>query len=75
MAELILGLITVGAKLFASERKRYFEMEAKKLQEEIYKVEESDFYNKDMDAKGKAEREIERRSGALAQEFIKEGNK
>ena len=75
MTELILSIIATGAKIFSDERRRYFEMEAKKLQEEIYKVEDSDFYNKDMEAKGRAERELYRRSESLAAEFIKEGNK
>ena len=74
MTELILGIISIGAKIFSDERRRYFENEAQKLQEEIYKVADSDFYNKDMEAKGKAERELYRRSENLAAEFIKEGN-
>jgi len=70
----ILKIISIGAKIFSDERQRYFEKKSKELQEEIYKVSDTDFYHKDMEAKGRAEREIERRTGLLASEFIKEGN-
>lgn len=73
--QLILGVINIGAKIFSDERQRYYESEAKKLQEEIFSVADSQFYSKDMEAKGKAERELYRRSENLAAEFIKEGNK
>lgn len=73
MTALILGLISIGAQIFSDERRRYFENESKKLQEEIYAVADSPFYEKDMEAKGVAERELYRRSEALAAEFIKEG--
>ena len=71
----ILAVITIGAKIFSDERQRYFEKKAKELQEEIYDVEDSEFYKKDMEKKGKAEREIARRKSSLMDEFISEGNK
>jgi hypothetical protein len=71
----ILQIIAIGAKIFSDERQRYFEKKSKELQEEIYKVEDTDFYNKDMEAKGRAEREIARRTDELMMNFIKEGNK
>lgn len=75
MTEMILGLITISAKIFSDERRRYFEKEVKSLQDSIHEVADSDFYNKDMEAKGLAERELERRRDALAQEILREGNK
>lgn len=65
----ILELIIIGAKLLASERERYFRGESEKLMREIQDVEDSDFYSKDMEAKGKAERELMTKTQALEFEF------
>lgn len=70
--KLILELLIYGAKIFSEERQRYYEKKSQSLLEEIQDVEDSDFYSKDMEAKGKAERELENRTEALRREFIKE---
>ena len=75
MGSAILEIILIGAKIFSKERQRHFENEAKKLQETIYRVEDSGFYHKDQERKGLAERQIERRTVELASEFIREGKK
>lgn len=71
----ILEVITIGAKIFSVERQAYFKNESKRLMQQIYKVEDTGFYSKDMEAKGKAEREIERQTAQLMSEFISEGQK
>ena len=68
----ILELILIGARIFNSERQRYYEKKSQDLMEEIQRVEDTDFYSKDMEAKGKAERELETRTMALKNEYIKE---
>lgn len=77
MESTILELVLVGAQIFQIERQRYYENKVKNLKRKIFEVEDSDFYKKDMEAKGKAERELMLEEEALAQEFIKEakGNK
>ena len=68
----ILELITIGAKTLSKERSLYYINKATKLQEIIFKVEDSDFYEKDMEAKGKAERELESTIHKLRLEFVGE---
>lgn len=75
MMSSILELVLVGAKIFHDERKNYFEGRAKKLMEEIFKVEDSDFYSKDMEAKGKAERQLMLEVEELRKKFIMEATK
>lgn len=72
MATIILEMILVGSKIFQEERKRHFEKEAKKLIDKIVEVSDSDFYRKDQEAKGKAEREIYLNSKQLAIDYLKE---
>lgn len=71
----ILEVILVGAKIFHDERKNYFENKTKKLMEKIQEVEDSDFYSKDMEKKGKAERALNLEVEDLRLEYIKEGAK
>lgn len=68
----ILELILIGANIFSEERKRYYENKVKNLLRKIARVEDSDFYNKDMEAKGKAERELLIEVEELRKEFVKE---
>lgn len=75
MANLILELILVGAKIFQDERKNYFENKVKKLMRKIHEVEDSDFYSKDMEAKGKAERELNLEVDDLRKEYLMEAAK
>lgn len=72
MGSTILQLVLVGAQIFQEERKRYYENKVKNLQKKIFEVADSDFYQKDMEAKGKAERELLLEEDALAKEMIAE---
>lgn len=71
----ILELILIGAKIFSDERKEYFEQRSKKLMKEITDVEDSEFYKKDMEAKGKAERSLHMEVDELKKAFILEAAK
>lgn len=75
MATIILELILTGAKIFSDERKEYFENRSKKLMRKIQEVEDSDFYSKDMEAKGKAEREINLDVDELRKKYLMEAAK
>lgn len=75
MVSTILELIFVSAKIFSEERKRYYENKAQNLLRRIAAVEDSQFYKKDMEAKGKAERELMIQTEELKKEFIKEATK
>lgn len=68
----ILELITIGAKIFSEERQRYYDNKVKDLQKKIFEVEDSSFYKKNMEAKGKAERALALEENQLAEELIKE---
>lgn len=72
MGSTILELVLVGAQIFQEERKRYYENKVKNLQKKIFEVSDSDFYQKDMEAKGMAERELLLEQDALAKEMITE---
>jgi len=72
MLKSFLDLIIIGAKTLSKERSLYYIKKATKLQEKIFEVEDSDFYNKDMEAKGKAERELASGVHNLRLEFVKE---
>lgn len=71
----ILNLIYIGAKIFSDERQEYFKSRSKKLMEEIQQVEDSDFYKKDMEAKGKAQRALKTQEDELYNEYVKEATK
>ena len=75
MVSTILELITIGAKIFSEERKRYYDNKVQDLLRKISQVEDSDFYSKDMEAKGKAERELMIQTEELRKEFVKEALK
>lgn len=75
MVKQILELITVGAKLFSKERALYFIKKAEGLQKIVERNEDADFYNKDMNAKAKAERELEKDTHKLRLEFLAEARK
>ena len=72
MLKPILELITIGARIFDKERTLYYLKQAKKLEDRIHQVEDSDFYKKDMEAKGKAERELESKVHQLRLQFVSE---
>lgn len=74
MLKPILELITIGANLFDKERTLYYLKQAKKLEDEIHEVEDSDFYSKDMEAKGRAERELQSQVHQLRLQFVSEAN-
>lgn len=73
--KLILDLILIGAQVLKSERQQYFKSKVEKLFKEIQEVEDSDFYHKDMEKKGIAERELELQTHTLVNEFIKDAGK
>lgn len=75
MSAAILELIIVTGKFLTQERKEYFDNRAKKLLKEITDVEDSEFYKKDMEAKGKAERQIQIEVEDLRKEFMVEVSK
>ena len=71
----VLELILIGAKIFSSERQRYYENKVKGLMRTIMAIEDADFYEKDMNAKAKAERELHLQIEDLRKEFVKEALK
>ena len=75
MIKEIVELITVGANLFSKERSLYYINKAAALEKKIQEVEDSDFYHKDMEAKGLAERELESTVNKLRLEFLAEAKK
>lgn len=75
MGTAILELILVGAKIFSDERKEHFQSRSKKLMTKIFEVEDSDFYKKDMEAKGMAERQILIDQEELRKDFMAEAAK
>lgn len=75
MPTAILELIIVTGKFLSEERKRYYDNKARKLLKEITDVEDSEFYKKDMEAKGKAERQILIDVEDLRKEFMVEVSK
>lgn len=75
MPTAILELILVGSKIFQDERKNFFENRAKKLMTAITDVEDSEFYKKDMEAKGKAERALQMEIDELRKHYMLEAAK
>lgn len=75
METAILQLILVGAQIFQEERKRYYQNKAKSLLKIISDVEDIDFYKKDMEAKGRAQRDILINTDELQKEFLLEAAK
>lgn len=75
METAILQLILVGAQIFQEERKRYYQNKAKSLLKVISDVEDSDFYKKDMEAKGRAQRDLLINIDELQKEFLLEAAK
>lgn len=75
MPTAILELILVGAKIFSDERKRYFEGKSKDLMKKITDVEDSEFYKKDMEAKGRAERDLIMEIDDLKKQYLLEAAK
>ncbi len=75
MLKPILELIIAGAGIFSDERKLYYIKKAETQMKKIEKIEDTDFYNKDMNAKALAEREIERDTTKLRLEYIAEAKK
>lgn len=64
-----LKFATVALGVFSEERQRYYDNKIKKLHQRVFEVEDSDFYKKDMNAKGQAERAILMEENALADEM------
>jgi hypothetical protein len=75
MPTAILELIIVAGKFLSDERKRYYDNKSKELLKRITDVEDSEFYKKDMEAKGKAERQILIEAEDLRKEFMVEVSK
>lgn len=69
---LIANLVLKGASIFQEERARHFEKKAQDLLDNINEVSDSDFYSKDMEKKGKAERAIYQKEMELYSEFMQE---
>lgn len=74
MLKPILELITIGARIFDKERTLYYLRQAENLEKKIHQVEDSDFYKKDMEAKGKAERELLSQVHQLRLQFVSEAS-
>jgi hypothetical protein len=72
MPQAIIEMITASLNIFSEERKRHFENKTKKLMKIILDVEDSDFYSKDMEAKGQAERQLLIDTEELRKEWILE---
>lgn len=72
MAETILGIVLVGAQIFREERQRYYANRVKHLREQINEVEDSPYYQQDLNRKGKAERQLLLEVEALGGEFHSE---
>jgi hypothetical protein len=68
----ILQLILIGSHIFKEERQRYYNKKIDILYRTISDVEDSTFYNKDMEAKGKAQRDLAMKVEELRKEFIRE---
>lgn len=66
-----LQVLVKGADIYSSERAEYFKNRSKKLMRKIHQVEDSDFYSKDMEAKGRAERELQLEVDELRKEYLK----
>ena len=75
MFKAIVEMIAVSLKIFSDERQRYFDDKTKKLMQTILEVEDSNFYDKDMEAKGQAERQLAIDTESLRTEWIKEMQK
>lgn len=71
----ILDLATVSIRAFDNYAQRKYESRIRSLRQKISNVEDSDFYKKDMEAKGKAERELYHETMLLKDQIIKEANK
>lgn len=70
----ILELILIGARIFHSERERYYNKKVLKILTRIHEVEDSEFYQKDMEAKGMAQRELILEIDNLKDEIIREAS-
>lgn len=68
----ILELILIGSKIFSDERKEYFANRSKKLLATINMVEDSAYYQKDMEAKGQAQRQLMLDTEELRKQFVLE---
>lgn len=68
----VLGMISASIHLFSEERQRYYANKEKELLEIIAQVEDSTYYEKDMEAKGQAERQLKIDGDALRKEWIKD---
>lgn len=67
-----LGFATIALKVFSEERQRYYKNKLAGLQNDINEVEDSDYYSKDQQKKGLAQRELKQRRDALEVEMMEE---
>lgn len=74
MTELILQIIATGAGIFRDERANHYKNKANDLKKKIFEVEDSGFYKKDMEAKGRAERDLLLEAEDLGRQYIKEAS-
>jgi hypothetical protein len=75
MINQILELVKIGANIFSDERKLYFIKRVDELQAIVYKNEDADFYDKDMNQKAIAERQLAEETEKLRLKFVSEATK
>jgi hypothetical protein len=68
----IIEMITVGAKVFSEERKRYYDKKTEELLQTIADNSGGDYYVRDMEAKGQAERALMMKTETLRKEWIED---
>lgn len=71
-ASALVDLATVSIKAFDNHKQRQYKARIKSLRSKINRVEDSDFYSKDMEAKGKAERELHQELMTLKNDILKD---
>jgi hypothetical protein len=64
-----LGFATIALKVFSEERQRYYKKKLEDLQDDINDVEDSDYYHKDQEKKGRAQRALLQKKSALEEEM------
>jgi hypothetical protein len=74
MSTLLAGLqfATIAAKVFSEERQRHYDKKIQDLQDAINEVEDSGYYEKDQEKKGRAQRDLYQRKQNLEIEMVNE---
>lgn len=67
-----LGFATIALKVFSEERQRYYKKKLEEIQNDINEVEDSDYYHKDQEKKGRAQRALLQKKAALELEMTAE---